>query len=191
MTTVPILTKKLSTVSRQRNLSIAACAVFAFVAIMACMVALAKKDRIITIPTTIDSYIVEKGRVSENMLYAFTRDWSNLFLNRSPYDSDYFEENVFRIVHPSKHRSIRDVLSVDEENNKFRAGTRNWLPENMCVIRKENRSEVEGKVQIYVNGQQVLSRTVRQYFEWEMEGTRIWLVDSGEIAEGGARCLGT
>lgn len=191
MTTVPILTKKLATVSRQRNLSIAACGVSALVAVMACMVALAKKDRIITIPTTIDSYIVEKGRVSENMLYAFTRDWSNLFLNRSPYDSDYFEENVFRIVHPSKHQSIRDVLSVDEENNKFRAGTRNWLPENMCVIRTENRSEVEGKVQIYVNGQQVLSRPVRQYFEWEMEGTRIWLVDSGEITEGGARCLGT
>ncbi|MGB0906898.1 MAG: TraE/TraK family type IV conjugative transfer system protein [Maricaulaceae bacterium] len=189
MSNIPTLTKNLSVVKRQRNLAIVFCAVFALSTGASAALGLSKKDRIITIPTTVDSYVIEKGRVSDNYLISMTRDASNLFLNRHPYDSDYFETNVLRIVHPSTHETIKNVLREDDENNQYRSGIRNWLPKNICILRNQNISEVSGTVQTYVNGALVVEREVKQYFKWQLDGTRLWLVSSGEIAEGEELCL--
>lgn len=186
---VQTLTKNLATAKKQRNLAIFGCLVFAGASVATSMVALAKKDRIITVPTTVDSYVIEKGRVSDNYLISMTRDVSNLFLNRHPYDSDYFETNVLRIVHPSTHEKIKGVLSKDEENNQYLSGIRNWLPQNICIIRDKNISEVSGTIQTYVNGTMVAERNIKQFFKWQLDGTRLWLVSSGEIEEGNGQCL--
>ena len=189
MTNIPTLTKNLETAKKQRNLAYAGCLVFAFATCMTALVAVSKEDRIITVPTTVDSYVIEKGRVSDNYLISMTRDVSNLFLNRHPYDSEYFEENVLRIVHPSTHEEIKNVLKGDDDNNQFRSGIRNWLPKEICIKRSANISEVSGTVQTFVNGSKVAERPLRQYFKWRLDGTRLWLVSSGEIADGDATCL--
>ena len=186
---VTTLTKNLQTAKRQRNLSIVACLVFAAASCAMSAVALSKKDRIITVPTTVDSYVIEKGRVSDNYMIAMTRDVSNLFLNRHPYDSDYFETNVLRVVHPSTHEEIKSVLAKDDENNQFLSGIRNWLPQNICILRDKNISEVSGVVQTYVNGTMVAERKIKQSFKWQLDGTRLWLVSSGEIEAGDEQCL--
>jgi len=190
MTNIPTLTKNLGVARRQRNLALMGCLVFALSTGMSSMVAISKTDRIITIPTTVDSYVIEKGRVSDNYMISITRDVSNLFLNRHPYDTEYFEENVLRIVHPSTHEDIKAVLREDDENNQYRAGIRNWLPRSVCVNRKLNISEVSGSIQTYVNGKLAVERKVKQYFKWKLDGTRLWLVSSGEILDGEETCLG-
>lgn len=189
MTNIPTLTKNLGVAKRQRNLALAGCFVFACATGLSSIVAVSKQDRIITVPTTVDSYVIEKGRVSDNYMISMTRDVSNLFLNRHPYDSEYFQENVLRIVHPSTHEEIKAVMRSDDENNKYRSGIRNWLPKNICIIRGANRSEASGNVQTYVNGALMVERPVNQYFNWKLDGTRLWLVSSGEIEAGEEQCL--
>jgi len=189
MTNIPTLTKNLGVARKQRNLAIAGCMIFALASVATSMVAVSKKDRIITVPTTVDSYVIEKGRVSDNYLIAMTRDVSNLFLNRHPYDSDYFETNVLRVVHPSTHEEIKKVLANDDENNQYLSGIRNWLPKNICIMRDKNISEVSGTVQTYVNGKMVTEKEVKQFFKWQLDGTRLWLVSSGTIENGEETCL--
>lgn len=189
MSNVPVLTKKLNIATRQRNLSFLFNAVFGLATISAAMLALSREDRIITIPTTVDQYVIEKGKVSDNYLMAMTRDGANLFLNRHPYDSQYFEENVLRIVHPSTHEEIKKVLANDDDNNQWRSGIRNWLPESICLVRGDMISEVRGRVETYVNGEVVSQREVIHNFKWLLDGTRLWLVSASEITKDDAKCI--
>lgn len=189
MTNVPTLTKNLKVVKRQRNLALIGCAIFAFSSAMASLVAVNKEDRIITVPSSVDSYVIERGKVSDNYYIAMTRDSANLFLNRHPYDSEYFEKNVLRIVHPSTHEEIKRVLEQDDADNQYRSGIRNWLPKRVCLNRRDNVTEVSGSVETYVNGAKVSERAVNQYFKWQLDGTRLWLVSSGEIKPGDEKCL--
>jgi len=189
MTNIPILTKNLNVAKGQRNLALVGCVIFSLSTGAASAVAVSKNDRVITIPTSVDSYVIEKGRVSDNYLIAMTRDASNLFLNRHPYDKEYFETNVLRIVHPSRHEEVKGVIRDDDESNQYRAGIRNWLPQRLCILRSENVTEVSGKIQIYVNGKVSSEREVKQYFKWQLDGTRLWLLTSGEIPDGEEKCL--
>jgi len=188
---VPTLTKNLNATKRQRNLLIVTNVIGIVGLLASSAVAMSRQDKVILVPSTVDQFIIEKGRVSDEYLLAHTRDISNLLLNRHPYDSTYFEENVLRIVHPTKQEQVKGVLAHDDENNKYLAGIRNWLPQEICIVRGTERlSEVKGRVQTYVNGQMVVDREVIQNFKWTVDGTRLWLVDSAEIEVNETRCIG-
>ena len=188
---VPTLTKNLAATKRQRNLLIFTNVLCMLGIFATAAVAVSRQDQTIIMPSSVDRYVIQKGRVSDNMVLAMTRDISNLLLNRHPYDSEYFEENILRIAHPSRHEAIKHALSDDAENNQYRAGIRNWLPQEICLVRGDERiTEVKGVVQTYVNGQLVVSRDVVQNFKWGIEGTRLWLFDSAEISPSETQCIG-
>lgn len=188
---VQTLTKKLQAATQQRNLLVITNVLSVLAVVFASTVAIVRKDKVILVPTTIDQYQIQSNRIGDDYILAMTRDISQLILNRHPYDTTYFEENILRIVHPSMHERIKRTLRDDDQNNQYRAGIRNWLPQEICVVRGHDlTTEVRGQVETYVNGQKVVTRDVIQRFEWDLDGTRLWLMSSKETELADAGCIG-
>ena len=175
---------------RQRNLAIGAALLFCVSNAAVATAMMARGNQTILVPSIVDEYAITATRVSSDYLLALTRDAASLYLNRHPYDTDYFEDNLRRLLHPSLHEALRETIRRDEEFNTYKLGRRNWQPQELCRLPGDAlRTEIYGTLETYLNGKVVETvRTVRQ-FHWRHEGTRVFLVDMIEIEPGKHECL--
>jgi len=160
--------------------------------IMVSFVAVSKKASVIIMPSTVNEYAIVRGRVPDQYLIDMTRDIANLLLNRHPNDTDYFRDNILRRVEPRYHDAIRAQIAQDEIDNKYKAGERTWRPDQICVLRRDDKalvSEVVGVLDTYVNDRKVDTEFVVKRFEWTLDGMRLWLVDTEDLTRDKSECI--
>lgn len=183
------LEEKLQFVQKQRNVAFVFMGI-AMVALTAVsMLAVSKKSNTILIPTTVSEYHITAGRVPTIYLLAVTRDAASLMLNRHPHDTNYFQENMLRLVDPKIHDEMMVIMQKDEKDNRFKAGRRNWMPIEICRLQGDELvTEVVGDLETYVNGNRVETKKVVKRFFWTLNGTRLFLSDVMDIEHGQHEC---
>lgn len=183
------LEKQADTLTRQRNISFMGLAL-ALVAVCGMTTVVAsRKESIVLVPTTVDQYTIVKGRVPDDYLIAVTRDAASLLLNRHPHDTSYFRDNILRMTDPAIHDDMLVAIEQDELDNKFRAGRKNWMPEEVCRLPGEDLvTEIVGTLETYVNGQRINSERIARRFHWRLEGTRLFWSDIHILEPGEEQC---
>lgn len=184
-----VLTEKLEQMTRQRNVSVGVLALSLVALVLVSMVAASKRDNIILVPTTMGEFHVTQGRVPDDYVLAVTRDAASLLLNRHPHDTSYFRDNLLRLVEPKFHESMQVIIEKDDQENRFKAGRRNWQPIEICRLPGDGFvTEVIGDLETYVNGKRVENEKIVKRFTWKLIGTRLYLSDILDVEHGQHQC---
>lgn len=175
---------------RQRNAALSLAGALALAVVASGVVASAKDTSVVMVPSSVDEFRLSSSHVSTTYLLAMTRDAAALYLNRHPHDTDYFKQNLVRLAHPSFHDDIIEAIDLDEANNRFKLGRRNWMPTDVCRLSGDDyRTEILGSRETYVGGELIATETVARQFRWRLEGTRLYLVDMLEMDPAESECL--
>lgn len=182
MSSLNALEKQLGFANRMRNILLF-CLVVMLLAVAALSVALMSKDKeIVLIPSVIDEMNITASRVPDAYLLSLTHDMSNLLLNRHPHDTSYFKDNVLRMVHPRYHNAIVRQIEFDEDNNKFKSGTKVFRPIVLCRVRGDViQSEAVGEVETYINGSRIAKERLVYRYVWEHEGFHVRVKDIRQL----------
>ena len=169
---------------KQRNIFAALLGASILTTSLVALMAMAKSDKVVVIPSTLDEFTIRKGRVPDAYLVNMTRDMANLLFNRHPHDTAYFRINILQRVEPRHHDAIVAQIEQDEVENKYKQGDRNWRPADICVLRSSDGTlvtEAIGRLDTYVNDQRLQTEQLAQRFFWTLQGTRLYLADTRRI----------
>lgn len=171
------LLKENGNLKKQRNIAFSVASVANFALAIALMLIVREQSETIIIPTTLNEYVIQKGRVSDAYLIDNTRDTSYLFVQRHPQDTLWFKDDLLRRVDPSAHSDIEARWAEDEASNRYKAGKRIWFPSDICVLPgKGLRTEAVGVISNHtVTKVDEYQQAIE--FEWRLQGKRLWLVD--------------
>lgn len=183
------ITEKLKKTEKQRNLAFVGMGLSVIGLVAVSVLAASKQDTTILVPTTVSPFHITAGRVPNDYLIAVTRDAASLMLNRHPHDTNYFKENMLRLVDPRIHDAMSARMDEDEAANRFKAGRRNWMPIEICRLPGEAfTTEVVGDLETYVNGVRVSNEKIVKRFVWSLSGTRLFLSDVIDVEFGRHEC---
>lgn len=177
---------------RQRNLLIGALGLLAATNLCISALAASRKPATILIPTMMSEFEIRDGRVPDDYILNLTRDAATLMLNRHPHDTDYFRENILRMVEPRHHGALETSMAADEMQNRYKSGERTFHATDLCRVRTKDGdlvTEIVGRLNTYLNDRKVASEELAQRFIWRMDGRRVWLRDTLRLATPESECL--
>ena len=73
-----------------------------------------KKERVVVVPLSGESFWIEDTRVSSGYLEKMGVFLSDLLLNRSPADVEWKNRAILEYVHPKFYHEIKKTLSTDQ-----------------------------------------------------------------------------
>lgn len=140
-----------------------------------------QRTEAVLIPTMTSDMSLMSGAPSGHYMEMVTRDVASLFLNRHPNNTEYFQENVLRLVHSSVYAEMeQDLRTMREERVHTRTSTV-FHPIEIFVDPSEGYSEIIGVLQTRVGDQQVSEETRVYAARWAIEGLSVRLLDFSEI----------
>jgi|TARA_R110002049_G_scaffold308941_1_gene515063 conjugal transfer pilus assembly protein TraE len=151
------------------------------------VVVLNQRSEVVLVPTLTTEMTISSGTPSGAYLEAMTRDVAGLFLNRHPHNTDYFRENILRIVHSSVYAELQRDLAVQREERVRTRTSTVFHPLSIYVDPEDHYSEITGIVKTYVGSNQVSEETKVFAATWIVEGLSVRLADFSEIDNANSR----
>tara|TARA_R110000744_G_scaffold91550_3_gene177585 strand:- start:14552 stop:15136 length:585 start_codon:yes stop_codon:yes gene_type:complete len=148
--------------------------------IMASLV-MRQRTEAVLIPTMTSDMALMSGAPSGQYMEMLTRDIASLFLNRHPNNTEYFQENVLRVVHSSVYAEMEQQLRAMREERIHTRTSTVFHPIELFVDPSEGYSEITGVLQTRVGDQQVSEETRTYAARWHIEGLTVRLLDFSEI----------
>ena len=145
--------------------------------IMASLV-MRQRTEAVLIPTMTSDMALMSGAPSGQYMEMLTRDIASLFLNRHPNNTEYFQENVLRVVHSSVYAEMEQQLRAKRIHTRTSTV---FHPIELFVDPSEGYSEITGVLQTRVGDQQVSEETRTYAARWHIEGLTVRLLDFSEI----------
>jgi conjugal transfer pilus assembly protein TraE len=157
-----------------------ACALALSNVIMATLV-MRQRTEAVLVPTMTSDMSLMSGAPSGPYMEMLTRDVASLFLNRHPNNTDYFQENVLRIVDSSVYAEMEQELRAMREERIHTRTSTVFHPIEIFTDPTEGYSEITGVLQTRVGDQQVAEDTRTYAARWNIEGLSVRLLDFAEI----------
>lgn len=146
-----------------------------------------QKQEMVLVPTLQGEATIITGTASNEYLQALTRDAAALFLNRHPNNSNYFRQNLLRMVDGTVFGEMEAQL-LAERNSRIKTKTSTvFHPSEIYVSPEGDYSEIGGIVQTFVASQMVSEETKVFAARWRVQGLQVRLLDFSEIERSRAR----
>lgn len=140
-----------------------------------------KKSEIVLVPTMSGEFVVQEGAASREYLEQMTRDVASLFLNRTPHNTEYFEDTLLRLVDPRVYATMQSELErARTERIQTRTSTV-FHPIEIFVEPARNYSEIVGEVHTFVGDERVSKETKTFAATWAVNGLTVRLHEFVEI----------
>jgi conjugal transfer pilus assembly protein TraE len=140
-----------------------------------------KRQEIVLVPTLPSEMNLGTGATQPEYMELLTRDTAALFLNRHPNNTEYFEETLLRLVHPSAYPEISTEIERDRAERIQTQTSTVFLPLEVYVEPSGNYSEIIGRYQTYVGNEMISQDTKVFAMRWQARGLSVRLVDFAEI----------
>jgi len=152
------------------------------------LVALGERQTIL-VPMLPNAVILSQtGGVSADYLEATARDATYLFLNRTPDNEAFFDQQILKIADPATYQTIRDALIDAERHMASVHVSQTFIPTDWYVDAAKLYVEVSGDL-IIANGAAQPTATVKVYaLRFVRRGASLRLLSFEEIAA--AQALG-
>lgn len=140
-----------------------------------------KQSEVVLVPTLASELAVREGAASREYLEQMTRDVASLFLNRTPHNTEYFEDTLLRLVDPRVYASMQAEL---EDARAERVETRTstvFHPIELYVEPDRGYSEIVGEVQTFVGDERISKETKTFAATWAVNGLTVRLHEFVEI----------
>lgn len=168
-------------VLRQRNLlAMVALGLAAIIVIL--FTISASRDREIVLQPVLQSPLtISSAGVSRQYLELVTRDTSQLILNRSPDNLDYWLTSIVQLCTPQARGRIKaDMLKIADEQ-RGSSISQFFTIDTMDIDPKQLRSTVSGTLNT-IAGQKIIASQKRTFqFDWEYSGLSLKLAGFGML----------
>ena len=146
-----------------------------------------KRTETVLVPTLTSEMRIVSGTPSAEYMEAMTRDVAALMLNRHPNNTDYFRDNILRLVHASVYARIeRELAAQRQERVRTRTSTV-FHPVSIYVAPEDGYSEITGILRTYVGPEQVSENTQTYAASWIVEGLSVRLADFSQVDRADSR----
>lgn len=145
------------------------------------------RTEVVLVPTMVGDMSITTGRPSAEYLESMTRDVASLFLNRHPNNTDYFQENILRVVDASVYSQMeRELAASRQERIRTRTSTV-FHPLSIYVDPDEAYTEIHGQLRTYVGPQEVEQAEKTFAARWTVSGLTVRLLEFVEIEPSNSR----
>ncbi|WP_271187878.1 TraE/TraK family type IV conjugative transfer system protein [Maricaulis virginensis] len=180
-------TGRVRSISRVTAMLACLCLALTVAVIALALSVMAKRGEVVLVPTLSSELRMISGTPSAEYMEAMTRDVAALMLNRHPNNTEYFRENILRMVHASVYAQIeRELDAARQERVRTRTSTV-FHPVSIYVDPEDRYSEITGILRTYVGPEQVGEETKTFAVRWIVEGLTVRLADFSEIERANSR----
>lgn len=138
--------------------------------------------QVVLVPTLpAQTVLAEGAKVPFDYLETVSRDAAYLFLNRTPENGEYFEQQLLKIAEPTTYQAIRNALLDERRTLREQRLSQTFYPLDWYIDPANLYVEVQGNLQ-KSNGTQVLSTDPKTYaMRFKRRGAGILLASMTEI----------
>ena len=123
----------------------------------------------------------ETGGVSADYLEAVARDCAYLFLNRTPDNESFFDQQILKVADAATYQSVRDALIDAERHMQSAHVSQTFIPTDWYVDARKLYVEVAGNLIVGNGAQQPQAASKIYALRFVRRGSGIRLLSFEEI----------